>query len=119
MKKDIFMVREKKERLVIGLMSGTSADGIDAVLTRITGNGLDIRVEEQAFLFLPFPAEVHERIIRVAGGSYGGAEELCKLSNYLGQQYAKACVMLCEQAGIATADVDLAGNHGQTVSSGG
>lgn len=33
MKKDIFMVREKKERLVIGLMSGTSADGIDAVLT--------------------------------------------------------------------------------------
>ena len=115
MKKDIFMVREKKERLVIGLMSGTSADGIDAVLTRITGNGLDIRVEEQAFLFLPFPAEVHERIIRVVGGSYGGAEELCKLSNYLGQQYAKACVMLCEQAGIATADVDLAGNHGQTV----
>ena len=115
MKKDIFMVREKKERMVIGLMSGTSADGIDAVLTRITGSGLEIGVEEQEFLFLPFPEEVHDRIIEIAGGNYGGAEEVCKLANYLGQQYAKACVMLCEKAGIDKNDVDLVGNHGQTV----
>lgn len=115
MKKDIFTVREKKERMVIGLMSGTSADGIDAVLTRITGNGLKIKVEEIEFLFLPFPKEVQEKIIRIAGGKYGGTEELCKLANYLGQQYARACEMLCEKAGIHKNDVDLVGNHGQTV----
>ena len=49
-------------------MSGISADGIDAVLTGITGNSLDSRGRETAILFLPFPAELHERIIRVAGG---------------------------------------------------
>ncbi len=115
MKKDLFMVRDKKQRMVIGLMSGTSADGIDAVLTRITGSGLEIKVEEINFLFLPFSKEVHNQIIRIAGGKHGGAEDLCKLANYLGQQYAKACEMLCLQSGIDKSDVDLVGNHGQTV----
>ena len=91
MRKDIFEVRNKQTRTVIGLMSGTSADGIDAVLTKITGSGLDIKVEEQDFLFLPFSKEVQERIILVANGAYGGAKELCELANYLGKQYAYAC----------------------------
>ena len=101
MRKDIFEVRNKQTRTVIGLMSGTSADGIDAVLTKITGSGLDIKVEE--------------RIILVANGAYGGAKELCELANYLGKQYAYACEKLCEKAGIPKEEVDLVGNHGQTV----
>lgn len=115
MRKDIFEVRNKQTRTVIGLMSGTSADGIDAVLTKITGSGLDIKVEEQDFLFLPFSKEVQERIILVANGAYGGAKELCELANYLGKQYAYACEKLCEKAGIPKEEVDLVGNHGQTV----
>ena len=79
MRKDIFEVRNKQTRTVIGLMSGTSADGIDAVLTKITGSGLDIKVEEQDFLFLPFSKEVQERIILVANGAYGGAKDSVSL----------------------------------------
>ena len=76
MRKDIFEVRNKQTRTVIGLMSGTSADGIDAVLTKITGSGLDIKVEEQDFILLPFSKEFNERINLEANSAYGGANEL-------------------------------------------
>lgn len=105
----------KEEKLVIGLMSGTSADGIDAVLARIRGNGPGTEVSQLAFLSEPFPPEVRERILLVAGGEFGGARELCLLGALLGSLYADACLALCEKAGISPGRIDLVGTHGQTV----
>jgi len=115
MYKDLAMLRAKPMRRIIGLMSGTSADGIDAVLTEISGYGKDISVVQRQFLFVPFNQKIRERILRVAEGNYGGATELCRLGNLLGELYAEACIALCEKAGIAPCDIDLVGNHGQTV----
>lgn len=112
---DLSVLREKEHRWVIGLMSGTSADGIDAVLTEISGYGTDIKVKQLDFLFVPFEKEVRERIIRIAEGSFGGASELCKMSNLLGDLYAAACLELCKKVGIEPEQIDLVGNHGQTV----
>ena len=50
-------------RLVVGLMSGTSADGVDAVLTRITGSGTNTRVEQLGFYFEPFDAATRQAIL--------------------------------------------------------
>ncbi|MGN0168038.1 MAG: anhydro-N-acetylmuramic acid kinase [Acetatifactor sp.] len=104
-----------KEKLVIGLMSGTSADGIDAVLTRITGCGTKTKVEQLDFLFVPFEPQVRERILQIAEGSFGGTAEICKMSNLLGNLYAATCLALCKKAGVRREDIDLIGNHGQTV----
>ena len=103
----------KPSRLVVGLMSGTSADGIDAVLTRITGSGLTTKVEQLGFYFLPFEEATRNRILAVAGGDFGGTHEICLLSTHLGQLYAQAVRGLLEKTG--TEKVDLIGNHGQTV----
>ena len=104
---------QKPSRLVVGLMSGTSADGVDAVLVRITGFGLRTRVEQLGFYFAPFDRETRERILKVCGGAFGGSRELCLLSTHLGKLYASAVRQLLKNTG--TDHVDLIGTHGQTV----
>ena len=100
-------------RLVVGLMSGTSADGIDAVLTRITGSGLSTKVEQLGFYFQPFDAATRQAILDICGGSSGVTREICLLGTHLGKLYAEAVRELLKQTG--TKKVDLIGNHGQTV----
>lgn len=106
---------KKESRYVIGLMSGTSADGIDAVLTNISGFGLTTRVTQSAFCFTPFTLDVRERILYAAGGGPLTTEELCRLNVLLGQLYAEACEDLCRKAGLLVSDIDLVGCHGQTI----
>lgn len=104
---------EKPSRLVVGLMSGTSADGIDAVLTRITGCGLTTKVEQLGFYFQPFDSATRQAILDICGGESGGTREVCLLGTHLGRLYADAVGHLLEKTG--TQAVDLIGCHGQTV----
>ncbi len=104
---------DKPSRLVVGLMSGTSADGVDAVLTRITGAGYATRVEQLGFCFLPFDSATRERILAVCGGETGGSRELCLLGTHLGVLYQEAVQQLLQQCAVE--QVDLIGCHGQTV----
>lgn len=104
---------EKTDRLVVGLMSGTSADGVDAALTRITGCGLETRVEQLGFYFQPFDEGTRQRILAVCGGDFGGSRELCLLGTHLGRLYAQAVRALLKQT--ETPGIDLIGCHGQTV----
>ena len=103
----------KPSRLVVGLMSGTSADGIDAVLTRITGSGLSTEVEQLGFCFLPFDRPTRQAILNSCGGESGGSREICLLGTHLGKLYVQAVQELLKATGTET--VDLIGCHGQTV----
>lgn len=100
-------------RLVVGLMSGTSADGVDAALVRITGFGLDTKVESLGFSFQPFDADTRRRILALCGGEAGGSRELCLMGTHLGMLYAQAVRELLRTTG--TEKIDLIGMHGQTV----
>ena len=107
---------EEKETLrVIGLMSGTSADGMDAALTEITGAGIQTRVRMLGFVSLPYTDAERETILRLASGESGGSRELTLFHFWLGQRSLEACRAVCDAAGIAPESVDLVGSHGQTL----
>lgn len=110
----ILTLINKPFRLVIGFMSGTSADGIDAVLAEIHGHGTAARVKQRDFVFMPFEPEVRAEILRLAGGGAAAAADFCRMNFLLGELYCDAGRELCRHAGVRTEDIDLIGNHGQT-----
>jgi len=100
---------------VIGLMSGTSADGIDAALVEIgPGRALPQLHLLQSLVF-PFPGRLRERILRAADDNAAGAAELCFLNAYLGELFAKAARTVARRAGVPLRQVSLIGSHGQTI----
>ena len=98
---------------VIGLMSGTSLDGIDAALVRFEGGEADLEWRLEAFHSRPYQAAERDRIHEAIRA--GDARTLCRLNVDLGEWLARAAVELCDSAGMAPSDIDVIGSHGQTV----
>ncbi len=98
---------------VIGLMSGTSGDGVDAALVRLRGQGGRLQVTPVAFASVPYAAALQRRI--VAAGLTGTVREICHLNVVLGEWFAKAALKVVARAGIPLRAVSLIGSHGQTV----
>ena len=115
MQHPLVALMEKPSRLVIGLMSGTSADGVDAALCRITGHGTATKVEQLGFVFDPFDTRVREEILRLAGGQEATAADFCRINFLLGRLYAETSLRLCRECGVEPKDIDLIGSHGQTL----
>ena len=106
---------DKSEKLVIGLMSGTSADGIDAALVRIQGEGISTKLQLLALETVPYSASVREEILFVASASNAAMDKVSQLNFCLGELFAEAAFEVAQNAGISMAQVDLIGSHGQTI----
>lgn len=110
----IVKLLEKKERLVIGLMSGTSADGMDAALCKISGFGAESKIEQLGFYFLPYETEVREELLRLASGKSASAADFCRMNFLVGRLQSEAALGLCAQMKLKPQDIDLIGCHGHT-----
>jgi len=102
---------------VIGLMSGTSLDGIDAALVDLDDDG-GARTREVGWSVLAFQSTAYSSAQREqihAAILDGDAAALTRLHARLGEWLAAAALAVCDTAGVAPGDVDLIGSHGQTV----
>lgn len=111
----IVSLLEKPSRLVVGIMSGTSADGVDVALCRISGHGTESEIQQLDFYFEPFTQEVREEILRLASGKTATAQDFCRINFLLGELYAQAVEAMCHRRGMDVKDIDLIGSHGQTL----
>lgn len=103
------------EKYVIGIMSGTSVDGIDVGLVKIKGHGLKSSVELIAFENYPFSNEVREQIFRLFELESSNVKDISQMNFLLGELYTQAVFQICEKANFKVTDVDLVGCHGQTI----
>jgi len=95
---------------VIGLISGTSVDGIDAALVTITGAPDDLSVQLVRGETCEYPAELRSRILDLCHGASLPLEELAELDEAVAQCFAEAVLQVQGEDGV-----DLIGSHGQTV----
>ncbi|MCC5642660.1 anhydro-N-acetylmuramic acid kinase [Nostoc sp. CHAB 5824] len=96
---------------VIGLISGTSVDGIDAALVEISGTELDLKIELLAGATYPYPAELREKILAVGAGVAISMAELAEIDDAIAQIFAQAA----QNIQIGHQPATLIGSHGQTV----
>src|SRR3990172_5630898 len=103
----------KQERVIIGLMSGTSMDGVDAALVRINGNELKTKIELIKFICFPYESSLLQTLENVI--SNGSTRQISELNFLLCEAFAKAALAVSKEAGLSTSDIDLIGSHGQTI----
>jgi len=104
-----------KPMLVLGMMSGTSADGIDSALVKISGTPPNLKIKLLGHAKQNFPPQIRKEILRVAEQNPLAPGEFSQLHARLGQLYAEAALNACKKLKISPRKVDLIGNHGQTV----
>ena len=107
--------RSNKSLRVIGLMSGTSADGIDVAVARISGAPPNLRAKLEHATSIPFHRKIRETILRVANGAASSSQEISELNFTLGGLFADATIEACRQFRIPLSSVALIGSHGQTI----
>ena len=109
------VISQKAERYIIGLMSGTSLDGLDIALCKIKGSGKATVTSLEKFVSLPYDRIFQDQIRQVFAKRTIDLQVLCGLNALIGRKHAALIIEALQQWGLDKADVDLIASHGQTV----
>lgn len=111
----LYKMAGRKHRFIIGLMSGTSLDGLDIAYCRVTGSGSETKVDLQAFRTVPYEDTDREKIRKVFAQKQVDLAYLTMLNSYVGKLHAKMVNRFLFDHNIVRSRVDLIASHGQTV----
>ena len=113
--KKLARIAEKESRTVIGLMSGTSLDGLDIALCEIEGSGPETEVSLLKFITKPYLKKEREKLRKVTSVDQISLKDLCFVHTWLGQLHADMILEALFDWGIKPEKVDCIGSHGQTI----
>jgi len=111
----LFRLREKRVKKVVGLMSGTSVDGISAVALEVSGSGLKTKFSILAHNVYPYLPQVQRRIFNLFSPEEGRVDEISHMNFLLGELFAEVALKIAEEANLRKDEIDLVGSHGQTI----
>jgi anhydro-N-acetylmuramic acid kinase len=101
--------------ICIGLISGTSVDGVDVAIASIAGHAAGADARLLAFETIPYPAPVRAELLALYDDQANAVARLCSLNVVGGECFAEAALAVAQRAGIDLATVEIIGSHGQTV----
>jgi anhydro-N-acetylmuramic acid kinase len=111
----LFNIAQKPERLAIGLMSGTSLDGLDIALCRFSGNGMNTKFELLQFTTIPYGDDFKIEVQQLFAKKTVDLEKLTLMNAYIGSFHADLILQALNQWHVKPADVDFIASHGQTI----
>ncbi len=111
----LYTIANKPERLIIGLMSGTSLDGLDIALCRFKGNGHQTKIELLHFKTISYDTAFKEEIKSVFAKKNGSLEKVCLLNPWIGLVHGKMILDCLKSWGKEPSQIDLIASHGQTI----
>jgi anhydro-N-acetylmuramic acid kinase len=112
---NLFTIAQKSEKLGIGLMSGTSLDGLDIALCRFTGNGLNTHFELLNFITIPYKQHFKNEVHEVFSKRLVDLEMITLLNAYIGTFHGELILDTLAKWSIKPSDVDFIASHGQTI----
>jgi anhydro-N-acetylmuramic acid kinase len=111
----LFGIACKEERLGIGLMSGTSLDGLDIALCSFSGNGLATKFKLEDFVTIPYPAGFKTDVQQVFAQKTVDLEMVVLLNEFIGTYHAELVLQALADWNIKPKEVDFIASHGQTI----
>jgi anhydro-N-acetylmuramic acid kinase len=112
---ELYQIAKKPIRKVIGLMSGTSMDGLDIAFCEITGDGLTTKVQLLHFITVPYDQHMKEQILSVFSKENVSLQNLTLLNAWIATQHANMVNASLKTWGVGAKEVDLIASHGQTI----
>jgi anhydro-N-acetylmuramic acid kinase len=113
--RELQKISKKRTKRVVGLMAGTSFDGVTAAVLQITGCGLETRILLLEYATFPYDSEMKSTLLRASTPESSSVDMLSELNFVIGELFAEAARKITEQAGLKPRDIDLVGSHGQTI----
>jgi anhydro-N-acetylmuramic acid kinase len=111
----LFSIAQKTEKIGVGLMSGTSLDGLDIALCRFKGSGLQTHFTLLKFITISYQADFKKEVQQVFACKEGSLEKVCLLNEYIGNFHGELVIQALGEWKFKPEEVDFIASHGQTI----
>ncbi len=111
----LFKIAQKEERTIIGLMSGTSLDGLDIAICKIKGSGNKTKLLLTHFTTVDFTPDFKKEILKVFSKEEVSLKQVCLLNEYIAKEHAKMINESLQNWELTPNDIDAIASHGQTI----